>query len=109
MKIFFVRLKVGSVHYQRRRRSPERSLIGRCATTIFDPGDGSSPAPSTIRSQRGSRAISAIGANAYLIQRHSPPGKEPPDLRGSREVCSIGGGGTTPYVNGVVGWLDDLL
>jgi len=31
------------------------------------------------------------------------------ELRRSREVGSIGGGGTAAYVNRIVGWFDDLL
>src|SRR5215212_7224813 len=38
-----------------------------CATATADPRYGSSPAPSIIRPQRGSRAMSTIGANAQWM------------------------------------------
>ena len=38
-----------------------------CAAAIADPRQGSSPAPSTIRPQRASRAMSTIGAKVQWM------------------------------------------
>ena len=51
------------------------------------------------------RSETAAGVPRYFI----PIGEDRLGLRRGREVSSIGGGGAAAYIDGIVGWFDNLL